>query len=85
MITLYFVEHIPERVDLQPDTLYISEMFAMTIHLCPCCGDEIAAPIDAETGWEFTVTDGLVTATPSFENRRCKTHYVITNGEFVFC
>lgn len=86
MIVLKYVDHIPESVDLEPNTLYISEVFDTMTHLCPCgCGDEIPVPLDVHIGWVLTVVDGLATATPSFANRRCKAHYVITNGEFVFC
>lgn len=86
MIVVRYVEHIPEHPDLEPNTLYICAQYDTMTHLCPCpCGDEIAVPLDVEIGWVITVTDGLATATPSFANRRCKAHYVITNGEFVFC
>lgn len=68
---------------LEPGTLYVSEKFEFTAHLCACgCGSKIRIPL-GPTEWEFTDTKGGPTLFPSVGNwqQKCQSHYFITRGE----
>lgn len=76
--------------DIEKDTIYISEEFGCSIHLCGCgCGSKIAIPIKTKetSGWTLTKNpDGTVTFEPSMLHRGgCKSHYYIRNSQFVMC
>lgn len=72
------VEFMPERKE--PGILYVSERFALAIHLCACgrCGNETVTPLDGD-GWTLTER---ATLRPSIGNWQfpCRSHYFITEG-----
>lgn len=83
------VEFIPEKSDMKPNVIYISEQYKASCHLCLCgCGELIALNIDPVTGWIITTYgDPLkVTVSPSIGNYQlpCKSHYIITKNKANF-
>lgn len=81
MMRLQRTEQIPQI--LEPGTLYVSEKFEFTAHLCACgCGSKIRIPL-GPTEWEFMDTKGGPTLFPSVGNwqQKCQSHYWITKGE----
>ena len=87
IIKLELVKHIPEYSELEENILYVSKEFHVAIHLCRCgCKTEICTPID-DNGWVFHENNGLFSLTPSIGNYQlpCRSHYYITNNQFVVC
>lgn len=85
MIELKLVKYIPEK--LEENVLYVSMEFETAIHLCGCgCGTEICTPIN-DKAWVLHKNDDLFSLTPSIGNYQipCKSHYFITNNQFVMC
>lgn len=77
-----FVEHIPERLGLDADTIYISLPYATAVHLCCCgCGNEVVTPL-SRSGWTLTF-DGTVSLRPSIGNWSfpCQSHYWIDRDQ----
>ena len=75
-----FVEYIPRT--LEPHTLYISESFAITAHLCACgCGTKVFLPL-SPAEWRIEDREAGVTLRPSVGNWDfpCRSHYFITRG-----
>jgi len=84
-IQLKLVENIPEH--LEENVLYVSKKFETAIHLCGCgCKTEICTPID-DSGWTLHEDGSNFSLTPSIGNYQiaCKSHYFITNNQFVMC
>ncbi len=80
-----FVENMPQN--LQDGILCISKKWKLAIHNCCCgCKNQVVTPLSA-TGWDLTVTDELVTLSPSIGNFRfeCKSHYWIKNNKVEWC
>jgi hypothetical protein len=89
-ITPEYVERMPEKADMKPGVLYISENFGLAIHLCACdsCGFETVTPLDdGKVGWQMTKDDGRITLSPSIGcfQHPCKSHYWIRQNEVVWC
>lgn len=84
-ITLQHVEYMPKQ--LEPGILYVSEKFGAVAHLCACgCGAKIRTPLGA-TEWSLKVAASGPSLWPSVGNwqQACKSHYVIDNGEIIWC
>lgn len=84
-IILRLVKCIPE--ELEENVLYVSKEFGTASHLCGCgCKTEIVTPI-GDNWWTFHENCGLFSLTPSVGNYQipCKSHYFITNNQFVMC
>lgn len=86
-VELVLVKYIP--VEMEKNTIYLSEEFQISIHKCLCgCGSDAALilnDIDDKDGigWNYTINDDWkITFTPSILNLHCpnKYHYIITNG-----
>jgi hypothetical protein len=80
-IELVQVHYMP--MDLKPGCLYVSEVYNVAAHLCPCgCDTKVVTPI-GPTEWTFTIDDGRSTFFPSLGNWQppCRSHYWIIYGE----
>lgn len=78
---LQHVHYMP--TELKPGVLYLSEEFAIAIHLCACgCGSKIKTPL-GPTEWSVEQTKSGPTLRPSVGNwqEACQSHYWITRGE----
>lgn len=80
---LRFGTEIPE--ELEEGVLYISMVYGITAHLCPCgCGRKVVVDFRPEwpSGWDLTLNNGRVTMRPSIGNfcLPCKSHYYITEN-----
>lgn len=85
MIKIKFFKFIPDN--LEENVLYVSKEFETAIHLCGCgCKTEICTPIN-NNGWILHENGNNFSLTPSVGNYQipCKSHYMITNNEFVMC
>ena len=81
------VKFMPKKKE--PDIIYISKDYGVSIHLCPCeCGNEVVIPF-REVGiynWTLKEDKGRVSFSPSILNRfKCKSHYFIQDNEVVWC
>lgn len=89
-------KHDPKRIQLQrvhfmpavlePGVLYVSEEFAIAVHLCACgCGTVVKTPL-GPTEWSVEETPEGPNMNPSIGNwqQACKSHYVIHRGEVVW-
>lgn len=79
-IALKKVHYIP--LELEPDILYVSEVYEVSAHLCACgCGTKTVLPLDPHE-WTLKVRDGKPSLTPSIGNWElpCRSHYWITDG-----
>lgn len=78
----HFCDTIPEQ--LEPGKLYISKMYEIVIHLCPCgCSHEVVTPI-SKGQWRMKEEDGLITLKPSILNRWCKSHYWLNDNKIIW-
>ncbi len=78
------VRYMPK--ELKPCVLYVSEEFAIAIHLCACgCGSKIKTPL-GPTEWSVKQTKSGPTLRPSVGNwqEACQSHYWITRGDIVW-
>jgi len=82
---VYMEEGLPEKDQMKPDTLYISEQYKGCSHLCLCgCGVECYLPL-TQGQWMLTNQDGKVSLTPSILQRfDCRSHYIITKNKANF-
>lgn len=83
-MTIEFVEFIP--ADKKEGVLYVSMLYALVIHLCPCgCGNQAVTPIGPDD-WTMTIDDNsAITLSPSLANRfPCKSHYFIRQNNVVW-
>jgi hypothetical protein len=83
-IQLQRVHYIPK--ELQPGILYVSEEFAIAVHLCPCgCGSKIRTPL-GPTEWTVNDTRSGPSLYPSIGNWQqvCQSHYWISRGEVIW-
>ena len=78
---LLMCKFIPQRSEMEPDTLYVSREFETTIHLCPCCQKEAVCPI-SNGGWTFD--EATISLSPSILNKWCESHYWIKEGKIVW-
>ena len=76
------VTYIPNIIE--PDTLYYSQEYKTSRHICPCgCQQQIPLPIrDGEWSLEIDENENF-TISPSILNRECKAHYFIRNSQFI--
>lgn len=80
-----FVHFIPE--ELEQGILYVSERFAVSIHLCACgCGEKTVLPFGTPEGWGYDRDGDLVTFDPSIGNYQmpCRSHYYIRRNTVVW-
>jgi len=77
------VEELPEV--LEPGTLYWSEEYEISAHLCACgCGDVIYLPV-GPVDYSISMAPSGPTLSPSVGNWNvCNAHYWITRGEVVW-
>lgn len=77
------VKYMPQKKE--PDTLYISNEYETSYHVCPCgCKSDIYIPFN-KGEWVLTEKQGKYSFTPSMLNRGCKAHYYITDNKVVWC
>jgi hypothetical protein len=79
-IALERVTYLPR--EFAPDTLYVSEEYAVSGHLCACgCGNKVVTPL-GPAEWSFWERDGRPSLHPSIGSWQlpCKSHYYITDG-----
>lgn len=79
-IILQCVKFVPRN--LSPGILYVSEEYAVAVHLCACgCGNKVTTPL-GPTEWSFSQRNGLATVRPSVGNWQlpCRSHYLIIDG-----
>jgi hypothetical protein len=72
-----FVEFIP--ADLTQGKLYVSMLYATTVHLCACgCGNKVVLPL-SPAEWQLYFDGESVSLTPSVGNwgYPCRSHYWI--------
>jgi hypothetical protein len=67
---------------LEPGILYVSDLYRVAIHLCPCgCGTDVVTPFwEAGPGpeWQISGDETTVTLSPSILVRSpCQSHYFI--------
>jgi hypothetical protein len=80
-IALQCVKFVPRS--LSQGTLYVSEEYAVAVHLCACgCGNKVTTPL-GPTEWHFSQRHGLPTLRPSVGNWQlpCRSHYWIAEGQ----
>lgn len=78
---LQCVEYVPRN--LSPGILYVSEEYAVAVHLCACgCGNKVTTPL-GPAEWTLSQRNGLPTLRPSVGNWQlpCRSHYLITEGQ----
>ncbi|WP_427969657.1 DUF6527 family protein [Altererythrobacter sp.] len=83
-ISLQRCEFIPN--DLEEGTLYFSERFRTTSHLCACgCGNKVVISVKPQD-WTLEIVDEQPTVCPSVGNRlfECKSHYYIREGHIIW-
>ncbi len=79
-----FVELVPS--DLEEGVLYLSMIYATTVHLCACgCKNRVVAPL-SRAEWTMSYNGDTVSLNPSIGNWDfpCRSHYWIKNGEVVW-
>lgn len=72
-----FVKFIP--ANLTQGKLYVSMLYATTVHLCACgCGNRVVLPLSSAE-WQLYFDGESVSLTPSVGNREypCRSHYWI--------
>jgi hypothetical protein len=72
-----FVEFIPP--ELAEGKLYVSMIYATTVHLCACgCGNKVVLPL-SPAEWQMFFDGEAVSLTPSIGNWEfpCRSHYWI--------
>lgn len=87
MIQPFFTTHysagdfLPDnKDDMKQGTIYISERFSTSKHLCLCgCKGLVVLPFN-ENGWKYENTNGQISITPSILNKWCGSHYIITDN-----
>lgn len=92
-ITPEFVEFIPDKSNMKPGVLYVSEEYETAIHLCACgCGTQSVTPIPKATSikpnwWKYERKGDVVSLSPSILNRACKfkAHYFIKDNHVLWC
>ena len=75
-----FVEFIPP--ELSEGKLYVSMIYATTVHLCACgCGNKVVLPL-SPAEWQMFFDGEAVSLTPSIGNWEfpCRSHYWITGN-----
>lgn len=75
-----FVEFIPS--ELTEGVLYVSMIYATTVHLCACgCGNKVVLPL-SPAEWQMFFDGEAVSLTPSIGNWEfpCRSHYWITGN-----
>ena len=75
-----FVEFIPP--ELIEGKLYVSMIYATTVHLCACgCGNKVVLPL-SPAEWQMFFDGEAVSLTPSIGNWEfpCRSHYWITGN-----
>lgn len=80
VFTLCRVEFVPKL--LERGRLYVSEEFAVAVHLCACgCESRVVTPL-GPTEWAFRDEHGKPTLKPSIGSWQlpCRSHYFITAG-----
>lgn len=82
LFTVIEIESAP--ANLEPGKLYISEEYALALHLCAVCnGSKVVMPInrDDNSGWDMHRNDdGTITFSPSILQGGCNHHYFIENN-----
>jgi hypothetical protein len=78
-----FVEFIP--TELEQGKLYISMLYATTMHLCACgcgCGNKVVLPL-SPAEWQLYFDGESISLTPSIGNWQfpCRSHYWIKKNE----
>jgi hypothetical protein len=76
-----FVEFIPKN--LIYGKLYVSMVYATTVHLCACgCGNKVVLPL-SPAEWQLYYDGNAVDITPSVGNGEfpCRSHYWISCNE----
>lgn len=82
-----FVDNIPNKANMESNTLYISLKYNVAIHKCACgCGNEVVTPFDERRGWILSYNGKGISLSPSIGNWNlpCKSHYWISNSEVHF-
>jgi len=72
--------------ELKPGILYVSEVFDIALHLCPCgCGTKVKTPL-GPTEWTLEETKSGPSLRPSVGNwqQACQSHYCITRGAIIW-
>lgn len=81
-LKIEYVDFMPEKKE--DGILYVSHMFELAIHKCPCgCGTQAVTPFGAN-GWELSRFEGLITLSPSLLNNGCGSHYWIRENQVVW-
>lgn len=83
-LTHSFVEHVPDS--LEECTVYISILFATSVHLCFCgCGREVVTPL-SPTDWQIIYDGATISLYPSIGswNLPCQSHYWIRNNRVIW-
>lgn len=82
-IRLAHVKYVPR--DLEQGVLYVSQEYAVAVHLCACgCGNKVTTPL-TPAEWTFSERNGRPTLDPSIGNWQlpCRAHYFISEGRIV--
>jgi hypothetical protein len=72
-----FVEFVPS--ELNQGTLYVSMVYATTVHLCACgCGNRVVLPL-SPAEWQLRFDGEAISLNPSIGNWEfpCQSHYWI--------
>lgn len=76
-MNVIYVTFFPK--DLELDTLYVSDEYHTTAHLCASgCGFRVVLPL-SKSGWQL-LDDEHATMRPSIHVPSCNAHYFIENG-----
>lgn len=74
------VRYVPR--ELSSGTLYVSEEYAVAVHLCACgCGNKVVTPL-GPAEYSFEEADSRPSLWPSIGNWQlpCRSHYFIRQG-----
>jgi hypothetical protein len=74
-----FVELMPSQ--LSEGVLYVSMVYATTVHLCACgCGNKVVLPLNPAE-WQLAFDGDTISLSPSVGNWEfpCRSHYWIRN------
>lgn len=76
-----YCKFIPDKSEMEFGKIYISNESETASHLCLCgCGHEASISIGSN-GWKLEDNGGKITVSPSLQHLfRCRSHYIIQNG-----
>ena len=98
IIPVFVEKYLPEKAEMKPNHIYISEFYHGSSHLCLCgCGQYTFLPLNYDDDvysrtdeWNLIKeNNGTISFTPSIGNFKGENpyhaHYIITKNKANFC